>query len=503
MSCRIYLYQSVIDACTLCEFLMIGRGSLQGCLGDTIRDSHFFDSYVKKIKNTMKTKLIIILFAMCASIKTAYAEVIERIQIGDLYYDLNSTYLTAEVTRESNSPGNYLGLTMVTIPSSVTHNDLAYSVTSIGKYAFCYCSGLTSVTIPNSVTRIEDYSFAECSGLPSLNIPNNVTSIGDQAFAGCYNLSSIEMSSSVTSIGVGAFDGCSNLTSVEIPNSITSIGSSAFRDCTSLTYIEIPNSVTSIGNGAFYNCTKLISINVDIDNPNYCSLDDVLFNKDKTILVQYPAGKLGNYYAIPKSVVSIEDFAFISNRFLKSASVPKGVLSIGKEAFRDCNSLTSIEIPNSVTSIGELAFCECSSLSSIKIPNSVTSIAAGVFGKCSGLNSVEIPSSITSIGYAAFYNCNELKYITCRSITPPILGSDVFVNVIKSIPLYVPAESIELYRAAEQWQDFYNISALEETSSPVMEVNADKEYSHKLLRNGQVLIHHGGKTYTFQGQEVK
>ena len=154
------------------------------------------------------------------------------------------------------SIGNYAfyyctSLTSITIPNSVT---------SIGKDAFYGCTGLTSISIPNSVTSIGRSAFFGCAGLTSISIPNSVTSIGDDAFRGCTGLTSITIPNSVTSIGYYTFDGCTGLTSISIPNSVTSIGSSTFQGCTGLTSISIPNSVTSIGSYAFRGCTGLTSI---------------------------------------------------------------------------------------------------------------------------------------------------------------------------------------------------------------------------------------------------
>ena len=131
------------------------------------------------------------------------------------------------------------------------------SVTSIGDYAFRYCSKLTSIVIPNSVTGIGNSAFNGCYNLTSIVIPNSVTSIGGGAFEMCYNLTSIVIGNSVTRIGDSAFYSCSKLTSIEIPNSVTSIGNNAFSGCLSLTNIVIPSSVTIIGFRAFEGCSKL------------------------------------------------------------------------------------------------------------------------------------------------------------------------------------------------------------------------------------------------------
>ena len=177
----------------------------------------------------------------------------------------------------SNNKDAYVG--NIIIPESTTYNGTTYSVTSIGKYAFQNCSGLTSVTIPNSVTSIGEYAFYNCSGLTSVTIPNSVTSIGYNAFADCSGLTSVTIPNSVTSIGSSAFSSCSKLTSVTIPNSVTSIGRFTFERCSGLTSVTIPNSVTFIGKYAFEDCsglTKLVSLAVEpptCDNGTFKEVD--------------------------------------------------------------------------------------------------------------------------------------------------------------------------------------------------------------------------------------
>ena len=297
----------------------------------------------------------------------------------------------------------------------IKHVEIEYGATSIGWNSFFDCGNLISVTIPNSVTSIEN-AFFSCTSLTSVEIPNSVTNIAG-AFSWCRALSSVTIPNSITSIGDFAFFWCS-LTSIEIPNSVTSIGANAFNSC-SLTSVEIPSSVTSIGYQAFWSCTSLTSIE------------------------------------IPNSVISIEEQAFYGCSSLTSIKIPNGVTSIGKRTFDGCSSLISVEIPNSITSIGANAFRDCSSLTSIEIPSSVISIGADAFNACSSLTFIEIPSSVTSIENKAFWWCLSLTSIINYSNIPQNIESNVFTSFNQAnCALYVPAESVELYKQTAVWKEF-------------------------------------------------
>ena len=262
------------------------------------------------------------------------------------------------------------------------------------------------------------------SPVKSAVIADGVTSIGDSAFFDCTSLTSVTIPDSVTSIGEYAFYDCTSLTSVTIPDSVTSIGDGAFSYCESLTSVTIPDSVTSIGWHAFDGCTSLTGIWVAEGNSHYASdASGVLFNKDKTTLVQCPGAFAA--YTIPNSVTSMGADAFSYCRSLTRVTIPDRVTSIGESSFYKCTSLTSVTIQDSVTSIGYKAFGSCESLTSVTIPDSVTSIGDGAFSCCTSLTSVTIPNSVTSIGDSAFYDCTSLTSVTIpNSVT--IIGVAAF-----------------------------------------------------------------------------
>ncbi len=196
-----------------------------------------------------------------------------------------------------------------------------------------------------------------------------------------------------------------------VPDSVTTIENHAFSGCSGLTSITIPDSVTEIGSGAFYGCSGLKEIIVGENNENYISVDDVLFNKDMTKLILYPACKEGEY-VIPDSVTEEIGYGVFSGcTGLTSVTIPDSVTTIGNSAFSGCTGLTSVTIPDSVTTIGHLAFYKCTGLTSITIPDSVTTIEWGLFFGCTGLTSVTIGGGVTKIDDSAFEGCSGLKEI--------------------------------------------------------------------------------------------
>ena len=137
------------------------------------------------------------------------------------------------------------------------NNKVYTSNDEIGEYAFAYCSGLTSLTLPVGITSIGEFAFSGCSGLTSLTLPAGITSIGEYAFYGCSGLTSLTLPAGITSIGKYAFSGCSRLTSLTLPAGITSIGEFAFSYCSGLTSIYVyAEKVPRIGRYAFEGCAS-------------------------------------------------------------------------------------------------------------------------------------------------------------------------------------------------------------------------------------------------------
>ncbi len=473
--------------------------------------------------------------------------------IGDYAFaaceNLKSISIPEKVTLIGTHAFRYCNsLTSVTIPNSVVY---------IGYGAFEGCGQLKSITISKSASYIGEAAFSMCGSLTSLRfdggtpnsngayvidndvlfnngktlllcylksgtgwytIPSSVTRIGNYAFAG-RQISSVTIPNSVKTIGREAFLYCANLGSVNMGDRITTIEDYAFSNCSDLKSIDIPATVTSIGYGAFKACTSLNRFDVDEGNSYYASdMTGVLFNKLKTVLMQYPLNG-STSYSIPSSVKKIEDYAFSQCPKIKSITIyNNGVDTIGFEAFSysslnsisfgndvkiirnrafiGCNNLESITIPNNVTSIGGDAFSYCQNLTTIKvqpsnsyymaidnvlfnrekknlivcgkrggeyiIPNGVATIESGAFSYCSDLTSVVMPISLTSIEDDAFsgcYNLSDIHILHKYGTNYPICnGYYVFSGVNKeTCTLHVLEGWKSKFQQANGWKEFLNV----------------------------------------------
>ncbi len=461
---------------------------------------------------------------------------------------ITSVTIPNSVTQIGNfSFGYCTSLTSVTIPKSVT---------TIASQAFQACTGLTSIVVESGNTvydsRDNCNAIIETStnrlrqGCKTTVIPNSVTSIGGYAFSGHSTLTDIHIPNSVTEIGSSAFESCSSLTAVTIPSSVTKIGDWAFSGCSGLTAITIPSSVTSIGAGAFTWCEGLTSMVVESGNTVYDSRENcnaIIETATHSILCGCKTT------VIPNSVTSIGDDAFQGCTTLTSMTIPNSITSIGEWAFYYCTGLTAITIPNSVTSIGAVAFEGCTSLASVTIGNSVTSIEGYAFYNCSSLTSLYmLPSTPPTLGTSVFDNVptDISVYVPCGTLTAyqaattwsdftnykewtgymlTVTSQDDAMGSVRISQEATCTNNTATFEAIpntnyrfKQWNDGNTdnprtitlddnmsfVAQFESAPTALDQTRIDNNTAaQKMMRNGQVYIFRGGKTYTTTGIEVK
>lgn len=406
----------------------------------------------------------------------------------------------------------------IVIPSTFTYDYHTYTVTAIGSYAFSRCLSLTSITLPETVTSIGKFAFYRCRALTSITFSDDLTSIGENAFSHCSSLTSITLPDLVLEICAEAFAGCDKLMAVicqsVIPPACSSgvFGEKTFQKGV----LRVPDaSVESYNSAGGWG--NFCNVGGSNQSGNTFAVDGIAYRVSETadsceIISRSYTGKIvipstvtygGRTFTvssikesafsgssvtsitIPESVTRIGMKAFSGCSFLTSVTLPKRLTSIGEYLFWGCSSLTSIVIPEGVTSIREHAFKDCSSLTAITIPQNLSNIEYGAFWGCSSLTSIAIPQNVTFIEYGTFYGCTNLKTVTfpeglleidnsafygcsnlttvnCLATTPPICDTGVFgENTLRNGQLRVPAASVNAYKTAVMWHDFFTIGAIE------------------------------------------
>jgi len=280
---------------------------------------------------------------------------------------------------------------MCTLPIQAQAEDFNYSINEGIVTITGYSGPGGEVVIPSSIAGLPvvyfGWIFAERSDLTSVIVPATVPTIGSGAFRGCSNLTNIVISDGVISIEESALEGCTSLKNVYIPASVAYI-EAGYRDGFVFTA------------AAFDGCSSLSAILVDSANPFYSSVDGVLFSKDQTKLIRYPAGKTGPY-TMPPGVQDI-GIAFERSTGLTRITLSDSIDRISAVAFAGCTGLTTVTIPESVTEIGTWAFSDCTQLKSVVLGGNIASIKAQAFARCDQLTAVYLTGSFPNSEPTAF-----------------------------------------------------------------------------------------------------
>ncbi|MDY2942481.1 MAG: leucine-rich repeat domain-containing protein [Paludibacteraceae bacterium] len=392
-------------------------------------------------------------FSLFVALGTTLSLLAYDFQSGDLYYTITSSTDPLTVSVAADAGGSYASLTTVTIPETVTNNDVTYSVTGIETNAFSGCTNLTSVvwnakncqswgsykTAPfhSIAAQITSFTFGEgvelipyaicddMTALTNVTLPESTKIIKGSVFYGCTGLTSISIPTNVDTIGLDAFKNCSQLTSVTWnakncrPNYYQGALSTPFYAIVSqMTSFTFGDSVECIPDGLMMGMSNIsaITIPLHVDSIGGCdafsgcsSLNSVVWNAKhcKTVKVlnrtyDYEIGEYKYYYD------SQSPFYGAAEQ-ITSFTFGDQVESLPDRLCEGMKNLSSILLPDGITAIGERMFYDCYALSAITIPESVQSIGESAFSSCRGLTSITIPNSVKSIGGWAFSGCYGIK----------------------------------------------------------------------------------------------
>lgn len=530
------------------ENVEVGKSAFEGCKSVT------FTKDESVAPDTTHTQL---LYKILSDSTVAYnGECKESVIIPDTVRIDGSLYTVSEIANRAFRDCDILRY--VKIPSSVrwfgfeafencknlSTVNIPSGITEIDSFTFANCSSLTSIEIPESVEYIEKQAFAGCVGLTNIVISSNVKFIGENAFKGCKNLDIVidNYQDNVHTYN-SPFEGCKSVTYTKVDSTVidesetplkfwiqsdstvevshddsyyeteldtivvpskvriegriykvAGIGSRALTGCDSLYGIVIPSCITHIGDTALTLCRNLEYIEVDSANPNYTSVDGILYNKDTTLLICVPAGKRGEI-TIPSSVTEIEYEAFYECANLTKVTIPESITKIPYKAFANCKNLDVVidNYQDNVT-FDEWSFMGCKSVTFAKIDESivdeadsplnfsilsdstaeiskcdakkvfgaieilpkvrikgkvyvVTSIGNSAFEKCTVLTSIKIPSTVTSIGNAAFNFCTTLTKVEIPESVVSI-GDEAFTDCTNLKSIEIPSSVTSIGRLA-------------------------------------------------------
>lgn len=357
---------------------------------------------------------------------------------------------------------------------------------------------LTHFYFPTSLKAIGDFAFANCNALQCIELPQTLESVGEQAFTNLH-LRTLALPAGVHHIGEGALAGLKELTNIDIaegnkryevrdgllfdnetstllqcfnfrqgeinvPQGTLAIGALAFSKAQEVTVVNIPDTVTRIGHDAFASTHSLVRIEVANQNPRYCSATEgVLFNKDCTKLIAYPASRNGNWYEVPATVKKIGAGAFQEaggqnahadatakrEHGLRAVVLPEGLEIIGHEAFLFAG-VQHVNLPSTVRAIGYNAFYYTDIEEAI-VPEGVSRLENCTFYACYSLRKVVLPASLEYIGQGVFDLSDGLKVIEIHAATPPKCHPEAFAKIGTNPKLEVPNGDKAAYDADETW----------------------------------------------------
>ena len=411
--------------------------------GGAIGNSAFYACYSVASVDIAATKIGSMAFYDCGAMTIAK---INADTIGSSAFYGNSAVTEAKITAKTIGASAF--------ENSATKNPAKFEISAdtIENSAFKGSKAITEAKI--TAKTIGASAFENSATKNPAKFEVKADNIGDNAFTGCSKLEGVVLGESLKSVGNSAFEDCASLKGITIPDSVTSIGGRCFQGCKSLAYAKIGTVVSVIiHDEAFSNCKSLPEIIIPktverIGNNVFAgcyALADVTIADRETEL------KLGSNGSNP----------MFSSCPLKSVYIGGNITygttaNDGYSPFYRNTSLETVRITDRETEISENEFYGCTSLKSVSMGDDIETIGRYAFSGCSALESFSFGTGLKSIGDEAFSDCTGMKKLVSKTAVPPVCGTQALDDINKwECTLYVPQESLDAYKSAAQWKEFF------------------------------------------------
>lgn len=314
--------------------------------------------------------------------------------------------------------------------------DCAYDTTSVVRIG----RTVNYQGVEMTVEDIRPYVCYDNDHMKTLHLDGYVGDVGDYAFYDCDSLAGIIIPNTVDSLGESCFQGCTALAQATLGDSITEIPGSCFRDCSALPKITIPAAVKRIYNNVFEGCTSLANVTIA--------------DRDSVLTLGYNKA----YYSSEDGEPIFADCPLNTVYIGGNISYPTEA-SRGYSPFYRNTSLESVTITDKETEISENEFYGCTNLKNVTLGDGIETIGSYAFSGCAALEDFTFGSSLDSIGREAFSDCTAMTRLVSRTAEPPVCGPQALDDINKwTCKLYVPDASIDAYKAADQWKEFFFIT---------------------------------------------
>ena len=380
---------------------------------------------------------------------------------------LDSVYIGAKLSYRKTEKYGFSPFHSNKSLRSVAYNNIDDSIHA-REYAFC--TNLKKIKFSEKMKVIGDSAFYRCTALPGIKVPDYVTLMGEYSFALCSSLKKADVGTGVTKIHQSTFRNCTSLVDMTIGKNVTDIENAVFAGCTSLPAIKIPQSTVTIKDSVFYNCSKLATFVIE-DRTKTLTMGSNGYSDNATTVTQYPL-----FSTCPL------DSVYIGGPIAYNTTK-----AYGYSPFYFNSSLRTIYV--NTTDVPEYLCYECRKLQTATFSDVALTIGNWAFSSCFTLNKLTLGKNLKTIGTEAFSDCTGVTEFYSYNEVPPTCGTSALSDIDKwSCTLYVPANSMSVYQAANQWKEFLFVDSAEQSYTVTFVIDDEVYATYEVVEGCEITL---------------